>query len=524
MLALFWACSSDEGDDADPTAGQGGGSGAAGRAGTGGQGGTAESGRGGGTEAGRAGGEGDPAGGGGEGGTPDAAGASGSGTDGGGQAGIGGETGGGGRAGASGEAGAGGEGGSTGATSGAACLACANECEDELERCESSPLCNSWLSCVRACDRAGCVEDCDDTYGTAPILLDAVYACLCSSDCEAECSVAEVCDKSCEDDAGLPVLSNTPPEKLSDTGLYVEAAGAEPWVIAPYVRTFEPEYELWADGAVKQRYIYLPRCKPITSSDMDHWSFPVGTRIWKQFTRDGVRIETRLLARFGTGVADWLTVSYQWPLPASVGGELDPETALPAPDAGVDAANGTEHRIPSRGECTQCHGALSERVLGFSAIQLSYPASAGTAGDLTFSELADKGVLSHAPVRTGYDPPGSEVAKAALGYLHANCGNCHNETGTFTQSPSLWLRLLVGQTTVETTHVYTSAVGQNTGNPNFSTYKRIAPHHANQSSTILRMQRNPSLGEILPMPPIGRRLPDMAGVSVVSAWINSLPE
>jgi hypothetical protein len=520
MLALFWACSSDDGDDAGPTAGKGG-SGAAGKAGTAGQGGTGGSGD---SAGGRAGGTGEPGGSGGEAGTPEAAGASGSGAHGAGEAGSGGEAAGGGPAGASGEAGAGGEAGSKGGTSGAACLACASECEDELERCESSPLCNGWLSCVRACEGSSCVADCDDTYGAAPILLDKIYACLCASDCEAECSGVEVCDKSCEDDAGLPVLSNTPPEKLSDTGLYVEAAGAEPWAIAPYVRTFEPEYELWADGAVKQRYIYLPRCKPIHSSDMDHWSFPVGTRIWKQFTRDGVRIETRLLARFGTGVADWLMVSYRWPVPVSAGAPLDPETAGLSPEAGLDGANGTEHRIPSRGECTQCHGALSERVLGFSAIQLSYPASAGMAGDLTFSELADKGVLSYAPVRTGYDPPGSEVAQAALGYLHANCGNCHNETGTYTQSPSLWLRLLVGQTTVESTHVYTSAVAQNTGNPNFSTYQRIAPHHAELSSTILRMQRNPSLGEILPMPPIGRRLPDTAGVSVVSAWINSLPE
>jgi hypothetical protein len=521
VLALFWACSSD-GDDgpAPSTAGKGGASGKGGAAGAGGsQNGKAGGGHGG-QEGGSA-GEAEPAGG--EAGAGEAAGQGGGGA--GGEAGASGEAGSGGSSGdggSAGDAGAAGQGGAQGDASGAACLACASGCEEQLARCEESPLCEPWLTCVRACGSSSCVGECDADYGAAPIAIDELYACLCASDCETECSVADTCDKHCVESNGLPALTSTAPALLSDTGLYVEEGDA--WLIRPGVRTFEPEYELWADGAVKQRYIYLPTCKPIDTSDMDHWRFPVGTRVWKQFTRDGVRVETRMLARYGTGVADWLMVSYQWPLPASAGAAFDPRTAALAPEAGLDNANGTPHRIPSRGECTQCHNALSERVLGFSAIQLSYPASAATAGDLTFTELADLGVLSDAPVRTGYDPPGDEVAQPALGYLHANCGNCHNETGTFTQSPSLWLRLLVGQTTVESTHAYTTAVGRNTGNPNFSTYKRIAAHHAELSSTVLRMQRNPSTGEILPMPPIGRKLPDTGGISTVSAWINSLPE
>jgi hypothetical protein len=96
---------------------------------------------------------------------------------------------------------------------------------------------------------------------------------------------------------------------------------------------------------------------------MDHWSFPIGTRLWKQFTRDDVRVETRMLWRFGAGVGDWVMATYQWPLP--VGNEPpDPELATLV-STGVMNANGTLHDIPATGACTNCHGKLSERVLGF---------------------------------------------------------------------------------------------------------------------------------------------------------------
>jgi len=204
--------------------------------------------------------------------------------------------------------------------------------------------------------------------------------------------------------------------------------------------------------------------------------------------------------------------------------EPDPETATLMTDA-LDNANGTPHRIPSPGDCQSCHNSLRERVLGFGAIQLSYPAAAGFP-TLTFSELASRGMITEAPEPEGYDPPGNATEQAALGYFHANCGNCHHDAGVFTQSPTMWLRLLVDQTSVADTDTYETAVGKNTGNPNFSTMYplRIAPHHAESSSIVARMQRNPSIGETLQMPPIGRKLPDMAGIEVVSTWINSLPE
>jgi cytochrome c553 len=212
--------------------------------------------------------------------------------------------------------------------------------------------------------------------------------------------------------------------------------------------------------------------------------------------------------------------TYQWPLPVGQA-DPDPEQAALAPDTGVQNVNGTSHDIPGVANgCVNCHGKLSERVLGFGAIQLSH-----SLGGLTFTELADRGVISSAPLRGGYHPPGDATAQAALGYLHVNCGNCHNETGQATNNPpateSLWLRLLVGQTTVAMTHAQTTAINRMTGNPNF-VMDRIEPMQPAQSSMIVRMERNPTIGETLQMPPVARELPDPTGIGLVTDWVNAL--
>src|SRR5262245_45194627 len=75
------------------------------------------------------------------------------------------------------------------------------------------------------------------------------------------------------------------PERLSATGLFA-AQPAES--LAPGVRSFRPRFELWSDGASKRRWIWLPPGTQIDTSDMDAWQLPVGTKLWKEFTRDGV--------------------------------------------------------------------------------------------------------------------------------------------------------------------------------------------------------------------------------------------
>src|SRR5512137_3035620 len=81
----------------------------------------------------------------------------------------------------------------------------------------------------------------------------------------------------------------SPPPRLADTGLYSDPATL---TVDPRNLPFSPQYPLWSDGAAKRRWIRLPPGATIDASDPDEWDFPVGTRVWKEFTF-GRKVETR---------------------------------------------------------------------------------------------------------------------------------------------------------------------------------------------------------------------------------------
>src|SRR5438132_1116401 len=99
------------------------------------------------------------------------------------------------------------------------------------------------------------------------------------------------------------------PGTLFETGLCVDHACMQ---ISPGVHAYSPRFALWADTASKRRWIYLPPGTQIDTTDMDHWLFPTGTKLWKEFTRDDangmpVRVETRLVWKQGptNTIDDW---------------------------------------------------------------------------------------------------------------------------------------------------------------------------------------------------------------------------
>ena len=126
------------------------------------------------------------------------------------------------------------------------------------------------------------------------------------------------------------------PETLRGTGLY--EAGSE--TLMPGVREFTPRFALYSDNASKRRFIWLPPGEPINTLDQDYWDFPVGTKLWKEFSRSGIRVETRYLEKLPSGA--FVRIAYQW---------NDAQTdALPVPD-GVQNASTTDHDIPSEEDC-----------------------------------------------------------------------------------------------------------------------------------------------------------------------------
>jgi hypothetical protein len=323
----------------------------------------------------------------------------------------------------------------------------------------------------------------------------------------------------CVDTVNLPPLTS-PPATLDLTGLYT-SPDALPTDTAPYVQEYTPTYTLWSDGANKKRWVYLPPCTQIDTSDMDHWVFPVGTRFWKEFRVGDKLVETRFIHRFGTGPSDWLIVTYQW----------DPNVASPSAgnafylQHGLHDANGTTHDIPDQADCPLCHGHLPEHVLGFSAFELT-----GSPGAIDIGVLSQQGLLTH-PAPNGFTPPGTSVQQAGLGYLHANCGMCHNEYFDATTDDPPRMRLLTGETTLETTDTYRTLVKHLTQNTDFTGVYRIKPGDHTNSEIYQRMSLRPGLtNDANPnaaggdqMPPVATEVPDADGMNAVAAFIDSLP-
>jgi len=409
-------------------------------------------------------------------------------------------------------AGQGAAGQGTSAPSAEACVECgAQTCTGVLDACANSPDCSDWLDCFSACNSDTCASACDASFARASRLYYGIYACLCGS-CQADCQVAPVCNKQCQDESAIPPTTAAP-ATLAETGLFTPASAQSALpTIAPGVETYSPSYALWADGAGKERYVYIPACATIDTRDADHWEFPVGTRLWKNFRLGDDLLETRMIHRYGAGASDWLYATYGWDLARP----NDP-TAAVAVLHGAPNAGGTIHDIPDPWECGACHGKLPDKPLGFSAIQLSH----GGAG-LTMQKLSDWGWLT-VPARDGFEVPGTPVQKAALGYLHANCGGCHNSRGELPRDNPMLLRLLVGQKDYAQTDTVITTIGVPTLNAAVELHgkPRIDPQQPTNSAIFLRMSNR----DAFPMPPIATKVPDTdGGIAAVRAWIDAMPK
>ncbi len=300
----------------------------------------------------------------------------------------------------------------------------------------------------------------------------------------------------CSDPPTVPpdaeLLPSALPQLLSETGLYVDITDKD---LAPRLVEFAPANVLWSDAADKRRWYGLPVGAVIDSSDMDRWRFPVGTKFFKEFALDGKRLETRLIWRVadsGDRENDTLVGSYVW---------NDSETeATFAPD-GAQNLRGTAHDAPSADACWKCHVGEPGHALGVSALQL---------GDVT-------GIpLSSPPA----DATPFAAPNAALGYLHANCGHCHNKSGSAWSSSSMILRLRVDERDAATTQLVQTTVGVPLQQWNGNGYAdRIVAGDPDASAAFYRMTQR---AMNVQMPPIATERTDDGGVALVRAWIESL--
>lgn len=296
-----------------------------------------------------------------------------------------------------------------------------------------------------------------------------------------------------------------PPARLADTGLYSDFEARE---IAPECLPYEPQYPLWTDGALKRRWIALPEGTAIDARDVDHWDFPVGTRLWKEFAFERA-IETRYMERLADG--SWMFATYLW--------NADGSDAPLAPVRGVravcESSPGVPYDVPGRFDCMACHGGRPERVLGFGALQLSSARSTPRNG-VTLEGLVQRGLLANLRRDLLDQPPRiaarSETERAALGWLHGNCGGCHNASG-----PLERLGLELDQPLGRESRALETLVERASHTRTAVMPLRIVPGDPDASDLLAHIA---SADPLTRMPPLGTRAPDRAAVELLARWIR----
>jgi hypothetical protein len=296
------------------------------------------------------------------------------------------------------------------------------------------------------------------------------------------------------------------PGSLEEAGLYADFRNR---ILSPDVEPYAPAFALWSDGATKQRYVHLPSGSRIDVSDPDHWVFPIGTRFYKTFIVGGRLIETRMLQK--TSATTWFRATYAW--------SEDASRTTRARD-GVSDVFGTGYDIPEEGSCPKCHDGAVDTVLGFEAVSLGNPGATG----LTLAALEAGGHLSSA-LPASYPLPGDAATAAALGYLHANCGNaCHNGTANADAAfTGFRMRLLTTSLRAPAdTDTFRTGVGvASSFQPSPSAnLLRIAPGNSAGSAVVYR---DGTRGSSDQMPPIDTLRVDPTGLSTVRAFIDALP-
>jgi len=112
--------------------------------------------------------------------------------------------------------------------------------------------------------------------------------------------------------------------------------------------------------------------------------------------------------------------------------------------------------------------------------------------------------------------PGTEVDRAALGYLHANCGHCHNQdrpanAGARCYDPEneldFWLRV--------------DRLEQVSDTPAYQSGRGLA-FEAGRPNDSRMLELMSDRGFLRQMPPLGTERVDDKGVHAVTSWISTL--
>jgi uncharacterized repeat protein (TIGR03806 family) len=324
-----------------------------------------------------------------------------------------------------------------------------------------------------------------------------------------------------------PPGDEEPPEKLSAYGLFTgNGSTQEPM---PGVVPYDLSTPLFADYALKYRFIRLPPGTSASYHDTDVFNFPVGTIISKTFAfaknlsdpSKGTRlIETRLLIHKPTG---WIGLPYIW-------NDEQTEATLEIAGGTVDVSwihtDGKEKSInyivPNVNQCMGCHENNKVMLpIGPKARNLNRDFNYGDGVENQLKRWSKLGYLKGAPaperaprLPVWNDPASGTLEERAMAWMEVNCAHCHNPAGP-ARTSGLDLQLSQKDRYKRGFMKTPIAAGRGSGGRSYD----IVPGKPDESILMFRIQ---STEPGIAMPESAHRLVDDEGVALVRKWIQDL--
>lgn len=299
------------------------------------------------------------------------------------------------------------------------------------------------------------------------------------------------------------------PVRLSETGC---VDPANPTSVVEGVIPYEVNTALWSDGADKRRWMAIPDGSQITVGPDGDFEFPIGSVLLKEFSVNETPFETRLFVRHADG--GWAGYTYRWN-EALTDAELVPPGGLADQEVGP-----LTWSYPSRAQCLDCHSAAAGRTLGPETAQLNgpmiYPSGIVSNQLETLSSIGMfandlGGTPDSLPALAHVGDLTRSLDDRARSYLHANCAGCHRPEGPGQGPMDFRYHLTFEQTS-------TCNREPEIGDLGVPGAKILVPGNPDASVMSLRMHALDGNR----MPPLGTRLVDLQGTSVIDAWIGSI--
>lgn len=322
----------------------------------------------------------------------------------------------------------------------------------------------------------------------------------------------------------VKISPDNPPPLLSETGVFEDLIDLK---ICSSALKYEVNLPFWSDGALKERWVILPKDQKIQFVPDDPWKFPKGTILIKHFelpsnSSKNIRIETRLLMNLAED--DWYGYSYQWQDDQKDAVLLDDSATKEYFVAAPHEPGGTRKQVwqfPSQRACLECHNSWSSYVLGIRTEQLNLVAVGKQPNQKQTNQLNAWNEMnlfskkieeaSHFTKYVSLADKTQSLEKRAKSYLASNCVQCHQPDSPVRSNIDFRLK-----TPVE----FMNLIGRkpNAGDMDMPGALLIQPGKKESSILWLRLMSTTTMR----MPPLGSNVADREGIDLIGTWIDSL--